>query len=241
MDIAIVISFMKENTRMTKIILFFKFTELMLLMENMRENKSYLKYPIFKIVGVGGGGCSAIDYIYGRDNSNYSFIACDTDLNRLLASSVQINLLIGIDGYGNIRDPKKAKREAIKSKERIKKLFSDSTRVCFIIAGMGGGTGTGVSPVIASIAKQMGIFTIGIVTTPYHFEGKRKLKNALEGVQKMSKNVDKLIIINYESIKEVLDNPNLTVREAYMTAYDLIFDKVNDVYNKIVKSGLASS
>lgn len=207
----------------------------------MKDNRSYPKYPIFKIVRVGDGGCSAMDYIYGRDNSNYSFIACDTDLSRLLASPTPINILIGRDGYGNIIDPKKAKREAIKSKERIKKLFSDSTRVCFIIAGMGGGTGTGLSPVIASIAKQMGIFTIGIVTTPYHFEGKRKLKNALEGVQEMSKNVDKLIVINYESIKDVFYNPNLTIREAYMAANNVIFDKVNDVYNKIVKSGWVNS
>ena len=200
--------------------------------------KSKQYSTLFKVIGVGNGGCSAIDYIYDKEHSKYSLVACDTDLNRLLASSAHINLLIGKEGLGNITNPKIRRTEAIKSKSLIKYLLSNSTRVCFIIAGMGGGTDTGVAPVIASIAKSLGIFTIGIVTTPYRFEGRRKTETALEGVKEMSKNVDELIVINYEAISDFYDVSNLSISEAYMTANYKIYDIIKVFAKEIISNGL---
>lgn len=140
---------------------------------------------IIKVVGVGGGGCNAVNNMFNEGIANVSFAVCNTDSQSLANSPVPVKLLLGESGLGAGADPELGKQEAIKTKERVKQLFNDSTRMCFITAGMGGGTGTGAAPIIASVAKSMGILTIGIVTIPFYFEKNRKIMKALKGVEEM--------------------------------------------------------
>lgn len=161
---------------------------------------------IIKVIGVGGGGNNAINHMYKQNIKGVSFVVCNTDLQALRASDVPTKVLIGPNttkglGAGNIPDV--ARQAAEESADEIARLFDDDTRMVFITAGMGGGTGTGAAPVVAKIAKEHKVLTIGIVTIPFLFEGEKKILKALNGAEEMSKHVDALLIINNERLTEI--------------------------------------
>lgn len=192
---------------------------------------------IIKVVGVGGGGCNAVNNMYEEGIANVSFAVCNTDSQSLSHSPVPVKLLLGDSGLGAGADPELGKSEAIKTKERVKQLFNDSTRMCFITAGMGGGTGTGAAPIIASVARSMGILTIGIVTIPFYFEKRRKITKALKGVEEMRKNVDSLLIINDESICNVYADSEISVKKAFKAADDILCSAAKSISELITVEG----
>ena len=161
---------------------------------------------IIKVIGVGGGGNNAINHMYKQNIKGVSFVVCNTDAQALRSSDVPTKVLIGPNitkglGAGNMPDV--ASQAAEESAEEIAALFDDDTKMVFITAGMGGGTGTGAAPVVARIAKEHKVLTIGIVTIPFLFEGERKIIKALNGAEEMSKHVDALLIINNERLTEI--------------------------------------
>ncbi len=161
---------------------------------------------IIKVIGVGGGGNNAINHMYTQGIKNVSFVICNTDLQALNHSPVPTRLLIGPNtthGLGAGNDPAKAREAAEESVDDIDALFNDETKMVFITAGMGGGTGTGAAPVVARVAKERGLLTIGIVTIPFLFERQKKIFKALAGADEMSKYVDALLIINNERLTEI--------------------------------------
>lgn len=166
---------------------------------------------IIKVIGVGGGGSNAVNYMYNQNIPLIRFVVCNTDLQALNLSPVPNKLLLGPQitkggGAGNV--PEVGRQCAEASVEEIRQLFTDETEMVFITAGMGGGTGTGAAPVVAREAKAAGMLTIGIVTVPFMFEGKKKIFKALAGAEEMKKYVDALLIINNENIIELYKDFN---------------------------------
>lgn len=166
---------------------------------------------IIKVVGVGGGGCNAVNYMYHQNIQNVNFVLLNTDKQALDGSPVAQKLILGKEitggqGAGNI--PEVGRRCAEASKDDIRDLFNDQTEMVFITAGMGGGTGTGAAPVVAQVAKEAGLLTIGIVTVPFLFEGDKKILKALDGAQEMKKHVDALLVINNENLIELYPDLN---------------------------------
>ena len=161
---------------------------------------------IIKVIGVGGGGNNAINHMYAQNIKGVSFVVCNTDRQALNGSQVPSKVLIGPNtthGLGAGNKPEVAKAAAEESAEEIAKLFQDDTKMVFITAGMGGGTGTGAAPVVARIAREHNILTVGIVTIPFLFEGEKKIIKALNGAEEMSKYVDALLVINNERLTEI--------------------------------------
>ncbi|MDD2961698.1 MAG: cell division protein FtsZ [Muribaculaceae bacterium] len=178
---------------------------------------------IIKVIGVGGGGNNAINHMYKQNIENVSFVVCNTDAQALHNSVVPTRVLIGpktTKGLGAGNDPEKAKMAAEESVEEIQKLFTDQTRMVFITAGMGGGTGTGAAPVVARIAHEMNMLTIGIVTIPFLFEGEKKILKALAGADEMSKYVDALLVINNERLTDIYKDLSFT--DAFAKADDTL-------------------
>ena len=157
---------------------------------------------IIKVIGVGGGGNNAVNHMYLQNIKNVSFVVCNTDRQALRNSPVPEKLQIG-DGLGAGNKPEKARNAAEADIEKIRELFDDETKMVFVTAGMGGGTGTGAAPIVAREAKERGILTVGIVTIPFLFEGERKILKALDGVDEMAKQVDALLVINNERLTEI--------------------------------------
>lgn len=166
---------------------------------------------IIKVIGVGGGGGNAVNYMYEQHIPHIQFVVCNTDHQALERSKVPTQLLLGYDithglGAGNVPDVGRQCAEA--SAEEIRALFNDKTEMVFVTATMGGGTGTGAAPVVARIAKEAGMLTIGIVTVPFYFEGEKKILKALEGAKELKKHVDALLIINNENLIELYKDLN---------------------------------
>ena len=173
-------------------------------------NKMDLEYTfpqaetsIIKVIGVGGGGCNAVNNMYSKGIHDVSFVVCNTDNKALNDSVVPSRLQLGTDGLGAGNNPAAGRQAAEESSDNIRAMLNDGTKMVFITAGMGGGTGTGAAPVIAKTAKEMDILTIGIVTIPFRWEGIKKIDQALDGVEEMSKNVDALLVINNERLAAV--------------------------------------
>ncbi|WP_373708559.1 cell division protein FtsZ [Kaistella sp.] len=164
---------------------------------------------IIKVIGVGGGGNNALKHMYERGIYGVDFVICNTDSQTLdnnpVANKVQLGLTI-TEGLGAGADPEVGEKAAIESIEDIKAAMGQNTKMVFITAGMGGGTGTGAAPVIAKVAKDMGILTVGIVTVPFSFEGKRRLDQAELGLDKLRNNVDSLIVINNDKLRQQYGN-----------------------------------
>lgn len=164
---------------------------------------------IIKVIGVGGGGNNALRHMYERGIHGVDFVICNTDSQTLdnnpVANKVQLGLAI-TEGLGAGADPEVGEKAAIESIDEIKAALGQNTKMVFITAGMGGGTGTGAAPVIAKVAKEMGILTIGIVTVPFSFEGKRRLDQAEVGLDKLRNNVDSLIVINNDKLRQQYGN-----------------------------------
>ena len=191
---------------------------------------------IIKVIGVGGGGGNAVNHMYREGIHDVTFVLCNTDNQALNDSPVPVHLQLGKEGLGAGNKPEKARAAAEESLEDIKNMLNDGTRMAFITAGMGGGTGTGAAPVIAKVSKDMGILTVGIVTIPFRFEGDRKIDQALDGVEEMSKHVDALLVINNERLREIY--PELTVLDAFGKADDTLSVAAKSIAEIITVHGL---
>ena len=178
------------------------------------------KYSIIKVIGVGGGGGNAVNHMYKKGIHDVSFVLCNTDNQALNNSPVPVHLQLGKEGLGAGNRPEKARAAAEETIDDIKNILNDGTRMAFITAGMGGGTGTGAAPVIARVSKELDILTVGIVTIPFRFEGARKIDQALDGVEEMAKHVDALLVVNNERLREIY--PDLTLLDAFGKADDTL-------------------
>ena len=184
------------------------------------------KHSIIKVIGVGGGGGNAVNHMYKEGIHDVSFLVCNTDNQALNDSPVPVKLQLGSEGLGAGNVPQRAQDAAEESADDIKRMLNDGTRMAFITAGMGGGTGTGAGPVVARISKEMDILTVGIVTIPFRFEGNKKIDQALDGVEEMAKHVDALLVINNERLRSIY--PDLSIDDA--------FDKADDTLSVAAKS-----
>ena len=209
----------------------------------MAENTYLFDLPthhksIIKVIGVGGGGSNAVNYMFNQGIKDVEFVVCNTDSQALQMSPVPNKLQIGINltrGLGAGANPEKGKNAAIESKEEIRELLGDDTRMIFITAGMGGGTGTGAAPVIASVAQEMGILTVGIVTSPFAFEGRKKMKQANQGIDELKEHCDTVLVILNDKIKEMYGN--LSIREAFGQADNVLTTASKGIAEIITVSG----
>ena len=192
---------------------------------------------IIKVIGVGGGGGNAVSHMFREGIHDVTFLICNTDSQALKKSPVPNKLQLGTEGLGAGNNPAKGKAEAEESKEAIRQKLDDGSRMVFITAGMGGGTGTGAAPIIARIAKEeMGILTVGIVTIPFLFEGNQKINQALDGVEELSKHVDALLVINNERLREVYSD--LSVPNAFAKADDILSVAAKSIAEIITVEGV---
>ena len=162
-----------------------------------------------KVIGVGGGGSNAVNYMFEQGIAGVEFVICNTDSQALANSPVPTRIQLGqaiTEGLGAGANPEVGEQAAIESMEEVRSVLDEGTKMVFITAGMGGGTGTGAAPVIAGIAKEMDILTVGIVTAPFFFEGRMRLEQAEKGIEKLRKNVDSLIVINNDKLRELYGN-----------------------------------
>ena len=158
---------------------------------------------IIKVIGVGGGGCNAVRNMYNDQIQGVTYAVCNTDSQSLSRSPVPVKIMLGQSGLGAGANPELGKKEAEANIADIETLLSDGTKMVFVTAGMGGGTGTGAAPVVASVAKKMGMLTVGVVTIPFYFEKKRKIIKALKGVDELRKNVAGSSRVWYERLKVI--------------------------------------
>ncbi len=191
---------------------------------------------IIKVIGVGGGGGNAVNHMYREGIHDVTFVLCNTDNQALNDSPVPVHLQLGSEGLGAGNKPEKARQAAEETIDDIRNMLNDGTKMAFITAGMGGGTGTGAAPVIARASKELGILTVGIVTIPFRFEGERKIDQALDGVEEMSKHVDALLVINNERLREIY--PELTVLDAFGRADDTLSVAAKSIAEIITVHGL---
>lgn len=191
---------------------------------------------IIKVIGVGGGGGNAVNHMYREGIHDVSFVLCNTDAQALNDSPVPVHLQLGSEGLGAGNRPERAREAAEESIEDVRRMLNDGTKMTFVTAGMGGGTGTGAAPVIARESKNMGILTVGIVTIPFKFEGKKKINQALDGVEEMAKNVDALLVINNERLRQIYGD--LSMMEAFAKADDTLTVAAKSIAEIITVHGL---
>ncbi len=181
------------------------------------------KSSIIKVLGVGGGGSNAVNHMFKQGIKDVDFIVCNTDAQALANSPVPIKIQLGAsltEGRGAGNKPVVGRQAAIESIDNLSEILSVNTRMLFITAGMGGGTGTGAAPVIARAAKELGILTVAIVTIPFKNEGPRRVNQALEGISELEKQVDSLLVINNEKIRQIYGD--LRLSEAFSRADDVL-------------------
>ena len=186
---------------------------------DLPKNKS----NVIKVMGIGGGGSNAVNYMYNQGINGVDFVICNTDSQALEESPVPNKIQLGInltEGLGAGANPEIGKLAALESYEELKNLLETQTKMLFITAGMGGGTGTGAAPIIADMAKEFGILTVGIVTIPFSFEGKNRESQAIKGLEKLKRSVDSLIIINNNKLREVYGN--LGFKEGFSKADEVL-------------------
>lgn len=175
-------------------------------MENLTFDLPINKSNLIKVVGVGGGGSNAINYMYNQGINGVDFVVCNTDSQALQNSPVPNKIQLGVtltEGLGAGADPERGAQAALESIDEINQMLNINTKMVFIAAGMGGGTGTGAAPIIGKLAKDLGILTVGIVTIPFQFEGKTRNVQAQDGIKKLRNNVDSLIVINNNKLRDV--------------------------------------
>ena len=190
---------------------------------------------IIKVVGVGGGGGNAVTHMFNEGIHDVTYVLCNTDNKALTDSPVPNKLQMG-EGLGAGNRPAVGRQAALDSIEDIRQLFTDGTRMAFITAGMGGGTGTGAAPIVAQCAREMDILTVGIVTIPFLFEGHLKIDQALDGVEEMAKHVDALLVINNERLREIY--PELTVLNGFAKADDTLSIAAKSIAEIITMRGI---
>ena len=189
---------------------------------------------IIKVMGVGGGGCNAVNYLYSQGVKDVTFLVCNTDKQSLERSSVPAKLQLG-PGLGAGGKPEVAQEYAEQNRERIKESLNDGTKMLFLTAGMGGGTGTGASSVVASVAREMGILTVGIVTIPFTFEGPKKIKKAMIGVAQLAEQVDAILVINNEKLRQIY--PDLNMLNAFAKSDDVVANAARAIAEIITVPG----
>ena len=178
---------------------------------------------VIKVIGVGGGGSNAINYMHSKGIKGVDFVVCNTDSQALENSPVENKIQLGItltEGLGAGANPKIGEQAAVESFDDIRKMFETNTKMVFITAGMGGGTGTGAAPIISKLAKEMDILTVGIVTMPFNFEGKIRHDQAKTGIEKLRKQVDALIVINNNKLRDIYGN--LGFKEGFAKADEVL-------------------
>jgi cell division protein FtsZ len=179
--------------------------------------------PLIKVVGVGGGGSNAVNFMHKLGIKDVTFAVCNTDAQALFQSPVEQKIQLGrtlTEGRGAGNKPEQGRLSAIESMQDIEEMLSDGTAMVFVTAGMGGGTGTGAAPEIAKVAFGKGILTIAIVTIPFRFEGKRRIDQAIDGIARMIEHVDSLLVINNEKLREIYGNLGIT--EAFSRADNVL-------------------
>jgi cell division protein FtsZ len=193
---------------------------------------------IIKVIGVGGGGSNAVNHMYNQGIRGVEFIVCNTDVQALQSSPVPNKLQIGTnltEGLGAGANPEVGRNAAIESKEEIRELLNEGTKMVFITAGMGGGTGTGAAPVIARVAKDLDILTVGIVTHPFKFEGLKKSTIAEEGILDLKENCDTVLVILNDKLREIYGN--LPVTKAFAEADNILTTAAKGIAEIITVSG----
>lgn len=181
------------------------------------------KPNIIKVVGIGGGGGNAVNHMYKLGIHNVDFIVCNTDSQALSNSPVPVKVQLGAsltEGRGAGNRPETGREAALENLEDVKMALQQDTKMVFITAGMGGGTGTGGAPVVAKLCQELGFLTVGIVTIPFRNEGKRRIRQAVEGIQEMEKHVDSLLVINNERIREMYGD--FPISQAFAKADDVL-------------------
>jgi len=187
----------------------------------IRYNRSTAS--IIKIIGVGGGGSNAVNHMFTAGIKDVVFVICNTDIQALKSSPVPVKIQLGVSltqGLGAGNKPERGKSSAMENLNEIEALLSEDTKMVFITAGMGGGTGTGAAPVIAKAAHDLDILTVGIVTLPFRFEGQRRINQAIQGISEMKNYVDSLLVINNEKLREI--HGDLKISEAFANADDIL-------------------
>ena len=191
---------------------------------------------MIKVIGVGGGGCNAVNYMYRQKVQGCSFIVCNTDRQALDESPVPVKVHIGRNALGAGTDPVKGRNAAIEAEELIKKVvLGEETQMLFITAGMGGGTGTGAAPQIAKYAKDKGILTVAVVTIPFENEGSMAMSRAIDGIHELVKNVDSLLIINNEKLYDFFGDH--LIQDAFPKADEVLATAVQGITEIISKPG----
>jgi cell division protein FtsZ len=193
---------------------------------------------IIKVIGVGGGGSNAVNHMYNQGIKDVEFIVCNTDMQALKSSPVPTKLQIGVnltEGLGAGANPDKGRNAAIESKEDIRELLGDGTKMVFITAGMGGGTGTGAAPVLAKVAKDLDILTVGIVTVPFSFEGKKKMQQAEIGIRELKENCDTVLVILNDKLREI--HGNLSIGAAFAKADNVLTTAAKGIAEIITVAG----
>ncbi|MBR4434001.1 MAG: cell division protein FtsZ [Bacteroidaceae bacterium] len=183
---------------------------------------------IIKVIGVGGGGCNAVRSMYNEGLEGVTLAVCNTDSQALSESPVPVKLMLG-EGLGAGGFPEVGRSEAEKNLSDIASLLDDGTKMVFVTASLGGGTGTGAAPVVAKVAKDRGILTVGVVTIPFFFEKRLKIIKALKGLEELRKNVDALLIINNERLCDVYADSDMSLREAFKRADNILKDAVKGI------------
>lgn len=201
----------------------------------MIETEEFNQGTLIKVIGVGGGGGNAVEHMIARNVQGVQFVCANTDSQALLRSSAHQTVQLGNNGLGAGSKPEKARDAAEQAEEDIRQAIAGS-HMLFITAGMGGGTGTGAAPIIARIAKEMGILTVGVVTKPFAWEGSRRMKNADEGLAELEANVDSLIVVLNEKLLEVLGD-DITQEEAFAHANDVLKNAVGGIAEIINEYG----
>ena len=199
-----------------------------------------LSENIIKVIGVGGGGSNAVKNMYRQGVHNVSFAICNTDSQALAKADIPVKIQLGQAGLGVGGKPEKGREAAESSIHEIESLFDNDTRMVFITCGMGGGTGTGAAPVIAHVAREKGLLTVGVVTIPFAFEKRVRIEKALVGVEEMRKNVDALLVINNERLCDIYADGKTTVEQAYSKADDILTVAAKSISEIITTEGIVN-
>ena len=204
------------------------------------ESPKDLSQNIIKVIGVGGGGSNAVKNMYKQGVHNVSFAICNTDSQALAKADIPVKIQLGSAGLGVGGKPEKGREAAEASKHEIESLFDSDTKMVFVTCGMGGGTGTGAGPVIAQIAKEKDILTVGVVTIPFAFEKRVRIEKALIGVEEMRKNVDALLVINNERLCDIYADGMTTVEQAFSKADDILTIAAKSISEIITTEGIVN-
>ncbi len=204
-------------------------------MENKIEFRKKKQTSIIKVIGVGGGGGNAVNHMFAQGIEGVDFVVCNTDMQALEASPVPVKIQLGNSGLGAGAIPAVAEKAALESLDKLKAVLDTETQMVFITAGMGGGTGTGAAPVIAKFAREQGLLSVAIVTLPFRFEGRRKMLKAQQGITELRKNVDTLLVISNDKLREQYGD--LGLGNAFARADDVLTTAAKGIAELITVHG----